>query len=127
MIRWLSALMMICALTIGGMPVVQSVAAQAGGVTINIRTVDADTGDSITSACFVLQDFSNVGCDENGDGLIRYEGVPAGDYLVDQVQPVGRVCNGRRCPDHGRLQPVRADVHDPARSCVRQQCRGDVR
>jgi uncharacterized surface anchored protein len=87
MIRWLSALMMIGALTIGGLPVVQSVAAQAGGVTINIRTVSADTGDSITSACFVLQDFSNIGCDENGDGLIRYEGVPAGDYLVDQVQP----------------------------------------
>ena len=32
-------------------------------------------------------DFSKIGCDENGDGLIRYEGVPAGDYLVDQVQP----------------------------------------
>jgi uncharacterized surface anchored protein len=33
----------------------------------------------------VLQDFSNEGCDENGDGLIRFEGVPAGDYLVVQT------------------------------------------
>lgn len=87
MIRRLSTVMMICALMIGGLPFVSAAGAQAGGVTINIRTLDADTGESITSACFVLRDFSNVGCDENGDGLIRYEGVPAGDYLVDQAQP----------------------------------------
>jgi uncharacterized surface anchored protein len=86
MFRRLSALVMICALALSGLAGVVPAAAQTG-VTVNIRTVDAQTGESILSACFVLVDFSNVGCDENSDGLIRYEGVPAGDSLVDQVQP----------------------------------------
>jgi hypothetical protein len=86
MFRRLSALVMICALALSGLAGMLPAAAQTG-VTVNIRTVDAQTGESILSACFVLVDFSNIGCDENADGLIRYEGVPAGDYLVDQVQP----------------------------------------
>src|SRR6185369_14400916 len=86
MIRRLFALLMICVLALSGLAGIIPASAQTG-VTVNIRTVDATTGDPILSACFVLKDFSNTGCDENGDGLIRYEGVPAGDYLVDQVQP----------------------------------------
>src|SRR6476619_3787909 len=86
MIRRLSVLVMICVLALSGVAGIAPAAAQAG-VTVNIRAIDAQTGESILSACFVLVDFSNIGCDENADGLIRYEGVPAGDYLVDQVQP----------------------------------------
>jgi hypothetical protein len=86
MIRRLFALLMICVLALSGLAGIMPAAAQAG-VTVNIRTVDASTGEPILSACFVLKDFSNTGCDENADGLIRYEGVPAGDYIVDQVQP----------------------------------------
>jgi len=86
MIQRLFALLMICVLALSGLAGITPASAQTG-VTVNIRTVDATTGDPILSACFVIKDFSNTGCDENGDGLIRYEGVPAGDYLVDQVQP----------------------------------------
>ena len=86
MFRRLSTLLMICALALSGLAGIMPAAAQSA-VTVNIRTIDAQTGESILSACFVLVDFSNIGCDENADGLIRYEGVPAGDYLVDQVQP----------------------------------------
>ena len=67
MIRRLSALVMICALALSGLAGIVPAAAQTG-ITVNIRTVDAQTGESIRSACFVLVDFSNTGCDENGDG-----------------------------------------------------------
>ena len=85
MIRWLSTCAIMIALVLSALPGRSAVA--QSGVTVNIKTLDAQTGESIRSACFVLVDFSNIGCDENADGLIRYEGVPAGDYLVDQVQP----------------------------------------
>jgi uncharacterized surface anchored protein len=85
--RLLASLAFVLALIVGAAPWNTSVRAQSG-VTVNIRTLDAQTGESIRSACYVLVDFSNIGCDDNADGLIRYEGVPTGDYLVDQVQPV---------------------------------------
>ena len=39
--------------------------------TVYIQTVDIATGESITTACYVLIDASEEGCDENGDGMIR--------------------------------------------------------
>ena len=86
MIRWLLTLMMLSALALAGLPGSAPASAQTGGVTIYLQPVDADTGESITDACFVLQNFSNEGCDANGDGVISYEGIPAGDYIVVQTQ-----------------------------------------
>ena len=83
MIRWFSAFTIIVALVLTGLA---PATAQSGGVTIFIEPVDASTLEPITDACFVLENFSNEGCDENGDGLIQYEGVPAGDYLVVQTR-----------------------------------------
>lgn len=85
MFRRLTALLTICALALTGLAGFVPAAAQSG-VTVFIRPVDAETGDSITDACFVLVDFSNEGCDENGDGQISYEGVPAGEYVVSQTR-----------------------------------------
>lgn len=86
MIRWLLTLMMLSALALAGLPGLAPASAQTGGVTVYLQPVDADTGESITDACFVLQNFSNEGCDANGDGVISYEGIPAGDYIVVQTQ-----------------------------------------
>ena len=65
-----------------------SIRAQTG-VDVYLRPVDANTSDSITDACFVLQDFSNEGCDENGDGVIKFADVPPGTYTVVQTQSAG--------------------------------------
>jgi hypothetical protein len=59
--------------------------ARAATKTVYIETVDIATGESITSACYVLIDASEEGCDENGDGLIRYRGVAAGEFTVTQT------------------------------------------
>jgi uncharacterized surface anchored protein len=58
--------------------------ASAATKTVYIETVDIATGESITTACYVLIDASEEGCDENGDGLIRYQGVAAGEFTVTQ-------------------------------------------
>ena len=84
MIRWRIALVLVCGLVLPGLAGPLATTAQAG-VTVYLEPVDARTGESIFDGCFVLQNFSNEGCDENGDGRISYEGVPAGDYLVVQT------------------------------------------
>ena len=84
MFRRLNALLMICALALSGLAGLMPAAAQSGA-TVFIRPVDAETGESITDACFVLVDFSKEGCDENGDGQISFQGVPAGEYVVSQT------------------------------------------
>jgi len=53
--------------------------------TVHIATVDHQTGEAITTACYVFVDFSQQGCDENGDGLIRFQGMNLGDYVVTQT------------------------------------------
>jgi uncharacterized surface anchored protein len=59
--------------------------ASAATKTVYIQTVDIATGESITTACYVLIDASEEGCDESGDGLIRYQEVAAGDVTVTQT------------------------------------------
>ena len=54
--------------------------------TVYIETVDIETGESITTACYVFVDYSQEGCDENADGLIRYQGMPPADYVVTQTE-----------------------------------------
>ena len=53
--------------------------------TVHIATVDHRTGEAITTACYVFRDFSEEGCDENGDGFIRFQGMPPGEYIVVQT------------------------------------------
>jgi len=63
-------------------------ALQGGGATIFLEVTDWVTGEPLTDACFVLEDASNEGCDENRDGLIRFEDVEPGPYLAIQTQGI---------------------------------------
>ena len=58
----------------------------AAGVDIYLEPIDSVSGVSITDACFVLQNYSNEGCDENGDGQISFAAVPPGQYTIVQTQ-----------------------------------------
>jgi uncharacterized surface anchored protein len=60
--------------------------AQAAGTTVFLRTVDIISGQPITSACYTIVNASEEGCDENGDGLIRYQGVASGTFTVTQTE-----------------------------------------
>lgn len=59
--------------------------AQSSQKTIYLRTVDILTGKKVTSACYIIQGASEEGCDENGDGLIRYRGIASGTFTVHQT------------------------------------------
>lgn len=61
-------------------------AAQSSGVTIFVELHDGSTGDPLTDSCFVLENASNEGCDENGDGRIRFEDIASGTYTVRQTR-----------------------------------------
>ena len=70
--------------------------ASSGDVTLFIRTIDASNQFAITDVCYVLQDFSNEGCDDNGDGRVAFEGLKDGQALTvvqtsrpDGYLPVG--------------------------------------
>jgi uncharacterized surface anchored protein len=63
------------------------VAAQATETVIYIWTVALD-GTAMTDACYTFVNASLEGCDENQDGYIRFEGIPAGTYTVVQTQAV---------------------------------------
>ncbi|MGI8484215.1 MAG: MSCRAMM family protein [Thermomicrobiales bacterium] len=57
--------------------------------TSDVAIVTTENGRSITDACFVLVDYSNVGCDENADGKITFDDVPVGTYTVRQTENLG--------------------------------------
>jgi len=61
---------------------------QGDGVTVYLEVSDGVTGEPLTQACFVLEDASNEGCDENRDGLIRFRDVAPGTYNVIQTQGI---------------------------------------
>ena len=61
---------------------------QNSEVVVHLDVSDWVTGEPLTDACFVLQDASNEGCDENGDGSIRFAGVLPGPYLVIQTRGI---------------------------------------
>ncbi len=62
-------------------------AAQGTGTSVYIRTVAPD-GTAITDACYTFLDGASLeGCDENGDGYIRFQGIPAGTYTVSTTRP----------------------------------------
>jgi hypothetical protein len=57
---------------------------------ISLITRDPDTGGLLTGACYVLVDYSEEGCDENGDGQVTFDDMPPGTYTVHQTQaPAG--------------------------------------
>ncbi|MGH2547842.1 MAG: hypothetical protein ACRDHN_00505, partial [Thermomicrobiales bacterium] len=60
--------------------------AQSSEKTIYLRTVDILSGKPITSACYIIDGASEEGCDENGDGLIRYRGIASGTFTVHQTK-----------------------------------------
>ncbi len=63
---------------------------QTGAVDIALIARDPDTGDLLTGTCYVLVDYSNEGCDENGDGQVTFAAIPYGTYTVHQTQtPAG--------------------------------------
>ena len=57
----------------------------SGAVDIALITRDPQDGRLLTSTCYVLLDFSNEGCDENGDGQVTFAAIPYGDYTVRQT------------------------------------------
>ncbi len=55
----------------------------AGRVDVSIQAIDYETGELLTGVCFSLRGYSNVGCDENGDGQVDFADIPYGTYIVD--------------------------------------------
>lgn len=64
-------------------------AAQAGTQDISIWSYENDGGGSAYDACYVLVGYSEVGCDENGDGAVQFADVAYGTYTVRQVADMG--------------------------------------
>lgn len=63
-----------------------SASAQDSGATIYLELQDRSTGDSLIDSCFELENASNEGCDENGDGRIRFRDIAPGTYTVRQTR-----------------------------------------
>ncbi|MCO5219969.1 MAG: prealbumin-like fold domain-containing protein [Thermomicrobiales bacterium] len=57
--------------------------------TSNVFIVTTENGQPVYDACYVLVNFSNVGCDDNGDGQVRFADVPLGTYTVHQTADLG--------------------------------------
>lgn len=85
--RVTASVMILCAVILA-LPAGSTMAQQDSAVTVHLEVSDWTTGEPLTDACFVLQDASNEGCDENGDGSIRFAGVLPGPYLVIQTRGI---------------------------------------
>ena len=57
----------------------------AGTRDIALVTRDPDNG-HLVGGCYILLEYGNAACDENGDGQITYADVPVGVYTVHQTQ-----------------------------------------
>lgn len=71
---------------------VQSQSTSVSGTPIDISLITRDPNDGhlLTGTCYVLVNYSNEGCDENGDGQVTFAQIPAGTYTVRQTQtPAG--------------------------------------
>jgi hypothetical protein len=63
---------------------------QRGAIDISLITRDPDDGRLLTDTCYELVDYSNLGCDENGDGQVTFSAIPFGTYIVRQTRtPAG--------------------------------------
>jgi hypothetical protein len=85
MLRLLSGILFLLVAPIGALAGVAT--AQATDATVYIRTTTLD-GFAMTNACYMILNASIEGCDDNGDGYIRFQDIPAGDYTVRQTQGV---------------------------------------
>jgi hypothetical protein len=65
--------------------VVQQSPPMKGMTDVYLITRDPETGDALTGACYELVGYSNVGCDENGDGRVSFEDIPYSTYTIRQV------------------------------------------
>lgn len=64
--------------------------APSAPIDIALITREPQNGHLLTDPCYVLVGYSNVGCDENGDGQITFASIPPGAYTVRQVRtPAG--------------------------------------
>ena len=54
--------------------------AASGGTTVYIGSLDGNQ--LVTGSCVELRSYSRKGCDENGDGFVRFANIPAGRYTV---------------------------------------------
>lgn len=52
---------------------------------LGIITRDPETGDSIEGACYQLLDYSQIGCDDDGNGIIMFQDIPWGTYTIQQT------------------------------------------
>lgn len=57
-----------------------------GAIDISLITRDPKTGGLLTGTCYELRDYSNIGCDENGDGQVEFADIPFGTYTVHQTK-----------------------------------------
>ncbi len=62
-------------------------AAAASLVDLSIASADIRTGESLVGACYVILDWSEEGCDENGDGEVSFQDVEVGLYTVTMTRP----------------------------------------
>ncbi|MEA2595793.1 MAG: hypothetical protein QOF01_2262 [Thermomicrobiales bacterium] len=59
-------------------------------VDVSVVSRDAETGEFLTGACYIIEPWSNEGCDENGDGKVDFQDIPHGRYvLVETRAPAG--------------------------------------
>jgi hypothetical protein len=62
----------------------------SSGEMSDVAIATMENGQSATGACYVLLDYSNEGCDENGDGQVTFDDIPFGTYTVQQTRtPAG--------------------------------------
>lgn len=62
-----------------------TIAAQSGGTDIAVRTIDY-AGDPFYDACYELVGYSKKGCDDNRDGLVTFDDVTPGTYVLHQTE-----------------------------------------
>lgn len=79
--RWILALAAAIVMAFPGAGTAAATA-QSGNGTIFLQVRDWNTGDAISGACFVLENASLEGCDENRDGYVRFEDIATGPYQV---------------------------------------------
>jgi uncharacterized surface anchored protein len=73
------------------LPVAVAAAPRAVETTdVSILSADIRTGQALAGACYIILDWSNEACDENGDGQVDFQGVRPGTYTVTQTKsPAG--------------------------------------
>src|SRR5262245_9543929 len=75
----------------GLVPLSLSTLTRAAATTdVSVVSADIRAGQRLAGACYVIVDWSNEGCDENGDGQVDFKDVRPGTYTVTQTKsPAG--------------------------------------